>query len=484
MELKNYLPLFRKRWLSIVIVTLLMIAAAGALMLLTTPRYTATTRMFFGVQSGESVTDLAQGSTFAEKQMSSYAQVATSPLVLDPVIDRVGLPVTASKLASNVVATPPADTVILEISVTDTDPQRAANIANAIGDQLAIVAGGLSPARPDGTESVKATLLAAASPPASPSSPNVLRNLAVAGVLGLVVGVGVALIRQATDTKIRSEQDVQALTDATILGAVAFDETVAVNPIVMRSGRFTQQSEALRRIRTNLQFVNIGNKHPTILISSSIPGEGKSTTALNLAVALSDAGVRTILIDADLRRPSIARYMGLEGQVGLTTVLIGKAEVVDVVQPWENGMLDILPAGQIPPNPSELLGSSAMRELLTELAEVYDMVLIDSPPLLPVTDAAVLSRFASGTLVVVGADRIHAPQLRTALSALKTVESHVIGVVVNKIARKDSTPYSYGYGYESDGPIEDSAASALGALSHEPEVARPDTSSLEHETVR
>ncbi len=138
------------------------------------------------------------------------------------------------------------------------------------------------------------------------------------------------------------------------------------------------------------------------MISSSIPGEGKSTIAINLAVSLADAGARVILVDADLRRPSIAEYLGIEGGVGLTTVLIGRAEVEDVVQPLGTTSLDLLPAGQIPPNPSELLGSTAMADLLERLSASYDMVLLDSPPLLPVTDAVVLSNLAGGALVVVG----------------------------------------------------------------------------------
>lgn len=447
MELSHYLRVLRKRWMSVVTVTLVILAAVVAGTLAVTPKYTATTRMFFAVQGSESATDLAQGSTFAEKQMASYAQVATSPLVLDRVIKKLKLPMTAEVLAESVVATPPADTVILEISVTDPDRVRSAQIANGIGEQLTIVAGDLAPARSDGSKSVKATRLAAAKVPLSASSPRIVSNLVGGVILGLLVGVCVALIRQAMDTKIRTERDLQEITDATLLGAVGFDEAIASSPVVMRNERLAHQAEAVRRVRTNLQFVNLAQRHSTILVSSSIPGEGKSTTALNLAVALADAGVRTILVDADLRRPSIATYLGLEGSVGLTTVLIGRATVSDVVQPWESGTLHILPAGEIPPNPSEILGSDAMKDLLDELSNTYDMVLLDTPPLLPVTDAAVLSKFASGTLVIVGTDRIQGPQLRNALQSLETVGGRVIGVVLNKTARRDVNAYSYGYDY-------------------------------------
>ena len=188
------------------------------------------------------------------------------------------------------------------------------------------------------------------------------------------------------------------------------------------------------------------------MISSSIPGEGKSTIAINLAVSLADAGARVILVDADLRRPSIAEYVGIEGGVGLTTVLIGRAEVEDVVQPLGKTSLDLLPAGQIPPNPSELLGSMAMAELLERLSASYDMVLLDSPPLLPVTDAVVLSNLAGGALVVVGVDRIHRPQLQQSLESLETAGAHLFGIVMNKIARREAAAYAYDSSYTSYPP--------------------------------
>jgi succinoglycan biosynthesis transport protein ExoP len=205
-------------------------------------------------------------------------------------------------------------------------------------------------------------------------------------------------------------------------------------------------------LRTNLQFIDIGHRSKSLVISSSIPGEGKSTIAINLAVSLADAGARVILVDADLRRPSIAEYLGIEGGVGLTTVLIGRAEVEDVVQPFGKTSLDLLPSGQIPPNPSELLGSVAMADLLERLSGSYDMVLLDSPPLLPVTDSVVLSNLAGGALVVVGVDRIHRPQLQQSLESLETAGAHVFGIVMNKIARREAATYGYGGGYAAYPP--------------------------------
>ena len=435
MELRSYLDILHRRWILVLGAALSGLALAAVVTLLMTPSYTATTRLFFGVEGSGSAAELAQGSTFAEKQMISYAEVATSPLVLNSVIDRLGLPVAAGALAGRVTAAVPSDTVILEVSVTDADAEQAARIANAVGSKLSDVAAGLSPERADGTQAVRATTLAPAVAPARPSSPSIPRNLALGLVLGLLLGVGGAVLQRLLDTKVRNDQDVRALTDQP----------------------HSAPAEAIRRLRTNLQFVGVASGSKSVVITSSIPGEGKSTTAINLAVSLADAGTRVVLVDADLRRPSVANYLGLEGRAGLTSVLIGRAEVEDVIQPWRGSGLDVLPSGQVPPNPSELLGSAAMRDLLTKLEASYDVVLLDTPPLLPVTDATILTKLAGGALVIVGADRIHKAQLAESLETLETADAQLHGLVLNKIARRDSRPYAYENGYYSSEMSEEEA---------------------------
>jgi polysaccharide biosynthesis transport protein len=387
--------------------------------------------------------------------MASYAVVATSPRVLTPVIQQLGLRVTSEELAKSVEATAAPDRVILEIAAADRNPARAAQIANAVGEELRSAATELTPKRQDGTDAVQVTTIAVADVPEQASSPNIPRNLGLGLIIGLLLGIGVAVLRHILDTKVRNESDVRALTDTPILGVVAYDQDVSSHPMILQDQPLAAPSEAVRRLRTNLQFIDLANRPRSIVISSSIPAEGKSTIALNLALSLADSGSRVILVDADLRRPSIAQYVGIEGGVGLTTVLIGRAEVEDVVQPLGKTSLDLLPAGQIPPNPSELLGSVAMADLLEQLSGTYDMVLLDSPPLLPVTDAVVLSNLAGGALVVVGADRIHRPQLQQSLESLETAGAHLFGIVMNKIARREAAAYAYGYGSEYPSAIRE-----------------------------
>jgi tyrosine-protein kinase len=459
-EPHEYLGILRRRWLSVLIIALATVAAASVATLAMPKEFTATTRLFFAVAS-DNVSDLAQGSSFATEQMASYAQVATSPLVLEPVVRELGLPITGVELARSVEATVPVDTVIIEIAATHPDPRQAAKIADAVGAQLADAAAGLSPNREDGTEAVRATTLEVAQVPASPSSPNIPLNLGIGFLVGLLLGTGIAILRELLDTKVRTEEDVRALTDSPILGVVAFDQKVPLHPVILRDEPLAAPSEAVRRLRTNLQFIDVTNRPRSIVVSSSIPAEGKSTIAMNLAVSMADTGARVILVDADLRRPSMSEYFGIEDNAGLTTVLIGRADVEDVVQPLGTTTLDLLPAGQIPPNPSELLGSPAMAGLLDRLTKSYDTVLLDSPPLLPFTDAAVLTKLAGGALVVVGADRIHSPQLQETLGSLQTAGAHVLGIVINKIDRREVGTYSayYGGGYASTGSDQSKADS-------------------------
>src|SRR5215212_4251433 len=175
-EPREYLDILRRRWLSIAIITLLTLASVSAATLMMPKAYTATTRLFFAV-AGDSVSALAQGSNFVEKQMASYAEVARSPKVLEPVVEQLGLTTTAAELANSIEATVPVETVIIEIAATDPNPREAARIADAVGAELAKAAGDLTPSRRDGSEAVRATALSAAQVPTSPSSPNIPRNL-------------------------------------------------------------------------------------------------------------------------------------------------------------------------------------------------------------------------------------------------------------------------------------------------------------------
>lgn len=447
MDLQDYIAVLRKRWVSVALITLLATAFAVGVTLTLTPQYEARAQVYVSVRTGGDTSDLVQGSSFTQRQVKSYADLVTSPRVLQPVIDDLGLQTSAADLALAVSANAVLDTALLNITVTHVDPETASSIANGVADSLATEVIALE--KPDGEPSpVQVSTTREAIAPTAPASPSLPLNAALGLVLGLMAGLGFAVLRHVLDTKVRTDADIAQVTDASVIGTIAYDNDAPEHPLIVQTDPHSLRAEAFRRLRTNLQFLDVEDRSNVTVITSSVPGEGKTTTSINLAATVADAGQRVLLIDADMRRPSVAKYMGIEGHVGLTTVLIGRATMEDVVQPFGAGSLDVLAAGQTPPNPSELLGSGAMGELLERASAAYDVVIIDTPPLLPVTDATILARRTGGAIVVVGAERIQRAQLAESLSSLETAGARALGVVLNRAKRTKSDSYSY-YDYQS-----------------------------------
>ncbi|MGZ0711690.1 polysaccharide biosynthesis tyrosine autokinase (plasmid) [Coraliomargarita sp. W4R53] len=448
MELTDYLRILRKGWLLILVATLVGVGAAAAYSLTRTPTYEAQSTVFVSSQAGGTIGELQQGSTFTQARVTTYTNLVTTPIVMNPVIAELGLvDMTAGQLSGQVSASSPLNTSLITITVTDADPVQAADIANALGASLTSAVEAIETPQDSDVSPVKLTRVQDAIPPLEPSSPNVPLNLALGLLVGLAVGVGIAVLRAVLDTRIRTSRDVELVTDRPIIGAIAFDPKAKTRPLIVHADPLSPRAESFRALRTNLQFLDMGGRS-SFVITSSLPSEGKSTTTINLAIALADAGKRVALIDADLRKPKVAEYLGIEGGAGLTDVLIGRARVGDVMLPWGGRSLYVLPAGKIPPNPSELLGSTQMKTLLEILERDFDVVLCDAPPLLPVTDAAILSRATSGAIVTVQSGKTTRHQVSSALDSLENVDAKVAGIVLSMVAtRGPDAYYSYGYGY-------------------------------------
>lgn len=441
MEPSDYLAILRKRWVTIALFAVLGLAAGLASSIGATPMYRATAKVFVATERGESVGELVQGSTFVQNTVASYAQLATMPIVLQPVIDTLGLDTTPRALARSVSADAPLNLVIIEITAVSASPTRAADIANAVSTQLTKAVAATSPAAASGSPSLKLTTISQATAPTYPFAPSTKMNVATRLLLGIAIGVVIAVLRELLDTKVRTVKDVRRVTDTAVLGEIMRDSSAKQHPAVSLSQPQSPRAEAYRRLRTNLRFLNVSGAPRSIVVTSALPGEGKSTTAVNLAITMAKSDTRVLLVDADLRRPSVADYLGLEGAAGLTSVLIGAATLEDVIQQWGDGNLDVLTAGEIPPNPSELLGSVAMSDVLAAVVDSYDVVLIDSAPLLPVTDSALLSRLTDGALVVVNCGRTNRAQLTDALGTLDAVGAHVFGLVLNRVSRRTRQSY-------------------------------------------
>jgi len=447
MELSDYLRILRKNWLVIVVLTLVGLGAAAAYSLTRTPEFESSSTVFVSTQ-GSTVQELQQGPSFTQARINTYVGLATAPVVLNPVIAELGLDVTARTLAESVSVAAPLNSTLITVTVTDPDPVMAADIANAIAASLATAVPQLEPESADGTSPVRLTRVSDAQPALSPSSPNVPLNLALGVLVGLALGIGVAVLRTVLDNKVRNPRDAEQITAAPSIGAIAYDPKAKDRPLIVHADPLSPRAESFRALRTNLQFLDMGGR-ASFVITSSIPSEGKSTTTINLAIALADAGKRVALLDTDLRKPKVAEYLGIEGGVGLTDVLIGRARVGDVMLPWGGRSLFVLPAGKVPPNPSELLGSDQMATLLEVLERDFDVVLCDAPPLLPVTDAAILARATSGALLIIAPGKTTKHQLTGAAEALQTVGAKLAGFVMSMVPTRGADSYysAYGYGY-------------------------------------
>lgn len=443
MHLHEYLLLLRKRWLMITLTAVALGATAAVASLAATPIFTARASLFVSLPYGNTAGELSQGSTYTQGQMQSFAELASRPVVLAPVIDELKLDTTPTALARSISARVAGDTVILEISANDAVASVAADIANSVAKHLDIAAQDVSPRRDDGKPTVAMTPIGAAIPPQYPSSPNTRRNVAAALLAGLVLGMSAAVILSRLDTRVRDVEDVTAHTAAPLLAEVVEDSDLARGTVAMRDKPLSPIAESFRRLRTNLDFLRMGGGPLTAVITSSMASEGKSTISVNLAFACAHSGDRVLLIDADLRKPAVAPMLGLTGDVGLTNVLTGRVRFVDAVQSVGRGTVHVLTSGPIPPNPAELLGSEAMRQLVTSLTTAYDVILLDAPPLLPVVDAAVLGRQASGVLVVVRLNQARKDSVRRALATLEQGGAKVLGVVVNAVQRSASGGYYY-----------------------------------------
>lgn len=450
MELQDYIRILRRNWIIIVALALVGLLAGGGFSVLSKPVYTAKTQLFVATQNSGSVQDLQTGNTFITARVASYVLTATTPTVLQPVIDTLGLDITPQELAMEIRATSDLKTVLITISVNDASPVQAAAIARAVANSLITAVDTLEKPTDSGNSPVKLSVVTPATAPIQPSSPHIKVNLAIGLLLGVAVGIGASLVRKTLDTRVRSETDLRRITDSPVLGGIAFEQNAIENPLLGQGSEHSHRAESFRQLRTNLHFSQVSNKCRTVLVTSSLPGEGKSTTATNLALAIAEAGQTVALVDADLRRPMVASYLGLESAAGLTTALVGDANIRDLLQPWGPHQLHVLTSGRIPPNPSELLGSEEMSTLIQYLEEHFDSVVIDAPPLLPVTDAAVLAQKVGGVMVVVGCHTAKQQEVTKAMETLQLVDANVLGVVLNRVPVKGPDAYSYSYyGYTS-----------------------------------
>lgn len=451
MDLRDLLSVLRARWIVIVAATLIGGLLALGMSLLIPPSYQAKVQFYVTVAGGDSAAAAYQGSLGAQQRVQSYAALVKSTDITQQVVDAAGADLAPAQVADATTATADAKTVLLNVAVTNSDPERALQLAQGFGRVLPEAINRLETPDGGGPALAKLTVVNPPALPSAPVAPKTEQNVAIGLVLGLLAGIGIALLINTFDRRVKSKEQLESIAGKPVVGSIPFRKTEdkekgAEHIVPFREGH-SPAAESFRRLRTNLQFLNVDNPPRVFVLTSSLATEGKSETAINLSLALAESGNRVLLIEADLRRPLVVNYMSMPDKVGLTNILSGQAEFADVVQETRHDGVDLLACGPLPPNPSELLASDMARHLIDELRSKYDYVIMDSPPLLPVTDGALLARITDGALLVVRSHRTTADQVAQAVDNLAKADATLLGIVMvaNKPAKKGSAGYYDSY---------------------------------------
>jgi capsular exopolysaccharide synthesis family protein len=458
-ELRDYLRILRAHWVGVLLITILTIGAAAAYTFTRTPVYAADASGFVAIGGNDNPALGSLNDQLAKSRATSYVDIAKSRATAQEVNRLLNLDQDPSGLVARIDVVQPPDTVLLKITARAGSPSEAQELANAWVTALAEQVQGIEDPRNRNADNVPRVVpVESAALPTRPVSPRPERNLALAVVLGLLLGFGYAMVRNVLDRRLRSGDQVEQRFSVNVVGAVPEADVLkrdrGERARLALQGRTeaadeSTSGEAFRKLRTNLAFMDVDNPPRVIVVTSPRPGDGKSTVAANLAAAVAAGGQPVVLVDADLRRPSVASSFGLVEGAGLTDVLTGRIEAHDALQPVSGrDQMQVMAAGRIPPNPSELLGSKAMRGLVEELS-TDSLVILDAPPLLPVTDAALLTANADGALVVITAGRTVDAELSTALGHLSAVRGRALGVIMNRVPRRGAGSYGYG-GYYGD----------------------------------
>ncbi|MGI5287049.1 polysaccharide biosynthesis tyrosine autokinase [Nonomuraea polychroma] len=444
-DLLYYVRFARRNWLLILLSLVVGVTSAVMVTKNTPPTYAASITVLVSAHDKETSTVAAyQAILLSQQRVKSYADLLTSRRLLSQI---AGNEEEIARLQENITSEAVPGTVLLRAKVTDTDPVHAAHLANALGARFSEMIDEIERPDPRSRPTVKVTVVDQAKVPQEPISPRPVVNLMLGALIALFVAVASLVLRDRLDTTIKTSEVLQKRSKSSTLGIIGYERDARRHPLIVRRKGCSSRAEAFRSLRTNLQFIGVDRQPKSLVITSCMPDEGKSSVSSNLAITLAQAGWRAILVDGDLRRPRIPKYLGIEGAVGLTDVLIGKARLGEVIQTWGEPGLFVLPSGQVPPNPSELLGSRMMREVLEQLTGDYDIVIIDAPPLLPVTDAATLAAVCDGVMLVARYGKTREEHILDATEQLSSINARILGTVLNFVPAKATHYRGYGHAY-------------------------------------
>lgn len=456
-NLRVLLKLLRQNLPVVLVCSLVGMLGLLTLSFLSTPKYTSTVTLFVSTPANAlDLSSLSVGSSFAQQRVKSYADIIDSPITLKPVVEKLGLSLTPYKLASMVSADAPLDTVLIKVNVVTTDPILSANVANAVGQQFEITASQLEFGA-DQT-GIKVTVVNDAIPSESPSSPRYLLNTMAGLILGFLMGICIAVIRLYFSGVVKNTDHLLGLP---LLAAVGFDVEAKSHPLINSINKYSARAETFRQLRTNVIYLrresrqNKRIKGFILVITSSLPGEGKTTAALNLGLTLVAAGKKVLYVEGDLRRPSAKNYfqdLKKLSDTGFSKLLQSNVTTptsyLRMIKRDAKSGLDLMFAGQVPQNAGELIIKDQISNFLNFAKKRYEYVIVDTPPLLPVSDSLSLAGYADAVILVVRAGETRIAQFQGVLNRIQNIGVQPLGCILNMIP-EDARDYDdYGYRYE------------------------------------
>jgi capsular exopolysaccharide synthesis family protein len=419
------------------------------------PVYRAETTLFLGKEKDKvgalSLLDLQVNSQL----VVDYREILKSRLVAENINSKLG--VNIKTFQKNVDVMTVKDSRIFQISYDDYDPKLAAKVVNELGTIIMQLAS-------DIIEVKNVKVIDTAKEPKEPVKPNKKMNVGLAGFLGILLGVSLVYLLEFIDHTFKKPEDVERHLGLNVIGTVPtfeggkrgnkkaqdekqLEEEYLKNLITANNPK-AAASEAFRELRTNLQYKSVDKDMKVILVTSPALGDGKTATTVNLAITLAQSGKRVLVIDADLRKPKVHNYFGIKNSEGLTNILATDKELKKSMIQQKEGIdnLFIIPSGPIPPNPSEILSSDRMRQLIEKLRSDYDVIFIDTPPVGQVTDAAILTGITDGSIIVIASGQTRIEMAKRAKKAMVGINANIVGIVLTKIDNR-SLYYNY-YRYE------------------------------------
>ncbi len=506
LDLRYYLSLLLHWWWLIVLAAIIASGASYLISKRMTPFYQASTTVLVNAAPASKVSDY-NSVMMSEQLTSTYAQMMSKDAVLNLVAKQIGLSNPPDQMKKWITVTPVRDTQLIQIVVETTDPDLSAKIANSIVEVFAaqiqdiqtqrfsqskvaletqlsdyekqinqmtsdIIRATTTDEKDRLNEKITqyrgmysnllqsyeqirlseaqsvSTVVQVESAVANrvPVKPKVMQNTLLAAVVGILLAAGLIFVREAFDDTVKTPEDISRKFKLPVLGVIIHHPSDTDSPIAMTSPR-SPVTEAYRTLRTNLGYTSVDRRLSTIMITSAEPGEGKSTITSNLGVVMAQNGKRVITLDCDLRHPCLHSYFGLSNRQGMSTLLSQNAEAItDICNPTKEKGLYIITTGPIPPNPAELMGSQKLQSILKWMKETTDVILIDTPPVLAVSDAVILAPSLDGVVLVVRPGKTRIGALKQAIEQLQLVNARILGVVLNDVVIRGK---SYGYYYKN-----------------------------------